>query len=697
MNPATATSGSSIPLDTSASSGADPSQFGEYSGWAQGELAKGFTPAQLQQTLAENNIQLPQQAAQTTAPAAASGKQPSWWQKLLPTAGGVLGGILGTATDVIDGPLGSIGGASGGAALGQMLENKLTGQKVLQGNDLSSAAENGIGEAVGLGAGKVVGALGEGISSAGVLAGAKVADQTAASAATKGALDDATATQLNYGGVSPKLQDMMELGKSQKFASSMGYDATNPYELQKVAQGSGELNNVYDHALQNAAPVKMSDFNTTIFKALKSAGATDNPSASPIGQAIADFNKTAGLDPNAAIPDVMNATDVRKLQQAVGRQIGNQEQIINNAELSGTYNSDAHAQLNSLQDLYGGLGDKIKTPEVNDAIKGLTVTDADKQGLIAQYGDKLGNHLFDTINNAKSADDLLGPMQGFTKMGKASNIAINDIENVTASPRAVARTKFQVNGGVAPSSQTSTTSGLGDTVSAAAAATGHPASAIVSLANKAHKAGLTPAIAKGLGNVLTRTAPLLPPINVAAAGLPAIAAQGQSAIPSSNGTTGASQVNPNMSAAAAPTAANPVNSALETLIQSLQQPGASLTPGYASMVSGVDALAPTVQKNQLAADTVSNLAPTFANAGGAQGTAGGLLSRLTALVPGTAAHTYQAQQQAAATQLAAILGITPAAAATLLPQLMNNQQVGNQQQAGVGSVLNTLTGAGATQ
>ena len=72
----------------------------------------------------------------------------------------------------------------------------------------------------------------------------------------------------------------------------------------------------------------------------------------------------------------------------------------------------------------------------------------------------------DTIGNAKSADDLLGPMQDLTKAGRASRMAINDIENVTASPWAVARAKFRLNGGVAPLAASKSKSGLMDTIEA---------------------------------------------------------------------------------------------------------------------------------------------------------------------------------------------------------------------------------------
>jgi hypothetical protein len=81
--------------------------------------------------------------------------------------------------------------------------------------------------------------------------------------------------------------------------------------------------------------------------------------------------------------------------------------------------------------------------------------------------------------------------------------------------------------------------------------------------------------------------------------------------------------------------------------------------------------APFLQRNQLAQGELAGLPAAYANAGGAQGT-GGILSRISALVPGTSANTYQSERDAAAHQLAQVMGISPQAAAGLLPQLMQN-------------------------
>ena len=45
-----------------------------------------------------------------------------------------------------------------------------------------------------------------------------------------------------------------------------------------------------------------------------------------------------------------------------------------------------------------------------------------------------------------------------------------------------------------------------------------------------------------------------------------------------------------------PTATNPINSILEQVLQSMSQPGASLTPGYGTMGTIANTLGPQVQQ-----------------------------------------------------------------------------------------------------
>lgn len=671
MNPSTA-------ISVPGSSGA--SQFGNYSDWAQQEMAKGFTPDQLQQALSSSGINLPaSQATPAAATAATGGAKPSWWQSLLPAAGGVVGGLVGS----LAGGVGAVGGATGGAALGQMLENKLTGKKIIQGNVATSGVENGVGEMVGLGAGKIVGALGKGIASAGGRALAKTAESTATDAATKGALDEATATKLNFGGVSPKMQSLLKLGTNQNYVKTLGMDATSPYVMKQVSDAGLDLNNVVEASLAKSKPIDMTGFGNDVFKSAKQAGVEDL-SLSPMGKALT----AAGLPADGNLPANMAATDVRKLQQSVGQQMGNLTTNISKAENAGVDTTAMESQLKSLSDTYENLEGKlyVNNPEVSQAIKDMKITPEEQTALAEKYGNpKLAQDIADTINNAKSGKDLKLPMQMFKRMSDASGSAIDDIENVTSSDRALQRAKFAATGGVAvPKTAGGAGTGAMDMAANAASMTGHPAAKLITVANRLHQAGLTPKIAEGVGNIMTRTAPLIPPATVAASNLPNLAAAPASAIPLPSETTGEQGMNPGMPGMAA----NPQNELFSTLLRQEQLAPTVMGP---DLVSVLGQLAPGVQKNAMAANSVAGLTPTFENAGGAQGLGSGLLARLTGMIPGTAANTYQRQQLAAATQLAAALGITPQAAMAMLPQLTQTPGIAAPQQQGVNSLLGTLT------
>lgn len=645
-------------------------------------------------------------------------------ESLIPAGTGILGGLLGTFA----GPVGSIGGAAGGAAIGQGIENALQHKSVIQGNDLSSAAENGLGEAVGLGVGKAVGALGEGLTDAGTKMATKTASDAEGAQASAKAVNDAEATKLNYGGINENMQKSLKLGDSQKFMQTMGFDPTNPEEMQKVSQAGEDLNNVYDAALQNAKPVDMTDIGKTLGAtqtstdaltqaeqaALKKQGITPELTAqgtisggtegvpatyqgldrnSPIGQALSEYNRTRGAQPLATLDDQMPATEVRKLQQSVGRQIGQVQKTVNSAAMNGDYKTDLRGDLSDLSDLYSTLGDKIKTPEVNDAIATQKLGDADVQGLKAKYGDNLGQFVADKINNAKSADDLLGPMQDFTRMGQASDMALEDINQVTAGPRATAREKFAQTGGIAPSSAKSNTSQVMDLAEQGAKAVHQPTEAVISLAKKAHEAGVTPKVLKGLGNVMARTAPLVAPASVLNSNIPNIESSMAtgSAVPS---TAEGGSMQPTAATAGAGVGANPINSVLSTLLAQEQAAPTVLGPSLAPVLQS---LAPAVQKQDQTAEIAGALPQTFANAGGAQGPVGGLISSLLSHVPGTAQNTYSREQQAAAASLAQGLGISPQAALALLPQMSQLPGVAAPQQQQVGGIVGQLTAGMPTQ
>ena len=106
-------------------------------------------------------------------------------------------------------------------------------------------------------------------------------------------------------------------------------------------------------------------------------------------------------------------------------------------------------------------------------------------------------------------------------------------------------------------------------------------------------------------------------------------------------------------------------------------------------------MAPQVNKQQIAANAIQQLMPAYQNAGGAQGLGGGLLSTLSGLIPGSAANVYGNQQQATAGALGNALGISPAQAGGLTPQLMSNQQTANPQITALQNLLSLYGGQAA--
>lgn len=130
------------------------------------------------------------------------------------------------------------------------------------------------------------------------------------------------------------------------------------------------------------------------------------------------------------------------------------------------------------------------------------------------------------------------------------------------------------------------------------------------------------------------------------------------------------------------------NGQLQTILDAMKAQAIlapDLNPGATSFLSGI---APELQSNALLKTELGGLPSGFAGAGGAQGL-GGFGSVLSGFVPGTAANAYQGQQAVVAAQLAKTLGISPEAAAQLLPSLLQNEQTAGMRQ----NVLQSLPGA----
>jgi hypothetical protein len=654
--------------------------------------------------------------------------QPNAFERMLPdiggTAGSLIGGIIGGAGGVAGGAaipgadltgVPEVAGGIGGAKIGSTVGAGIGGGAGKAAEDLlthhlnissipgiaGSALENAIGNVVGLGLNKVGGAvmggakslLGKAAEGRATQAGEQAARQETADA-SKAATDRAAAFKNNYGSLSSRLQQDLKLGSNAKIVDQMGFDSANPADMKKVSGAGLDLNGIYDAALKNAKPVDMSDFGTKVYGDMQKNGITDL-GTTPLGKAISEAQIPLN-EKNLQLP----ATQVRQLQQAVGTQIGNTRKLINNAELQGVSNTEAEAQLKNLQDTYKDLGARIKTPEVDAAIAGSTISDADRAALVSKYGDKLGNNVADTINSAKSADDLLKPMQQFTQMSHASDMALNDIENAPATARGVARAQ------AANPSPEKPTADKGSNVIDALALGGAP------FTHGASLLGLLPHAVKAAGSPGVQDAALSALNKVTGS---KTAGDVVSGLTRAGGIAGANLLNEQPSPAASaipgsPAAATaPAASGASVLGQAYQQEladqgnlmdlagrvpanygGAGLA-GAATGLGGVVAgLAPQVQKQNLAGEALSGVMPAYEQAGGAQGTLGGLLSQATSMIPGSPANTYQREQATAAATLASLLGISPVEAQGLLPRLTQNPGTAATPMGQTGSVLDSL-------
>jgi hypothetical protein len=589
---------------------------------------------------------------------------PNLLERLLPTAGSILGGLASGALDIgtggaalaLDPAIAGLGGAAGKA-----LENAMTGQKVLQGNDVTSGVEGAVGQGIGMGASKL---LGEGGNILAKSAENKVASQAEENAG-KASVNQAQAFKNNYGVINDKLQNSLNLGKNASLVNQLGYDGTDPYQMQHVSQGGLEINNVVNDALQKSKPIDMSGFNNQIYENMRRDGITDL-STSPLGKAMAD----AGIVPDGGVPDELSAPQARSLGQSVNLQMRNIANSIEYADRAGnkTVANELQHQYDNLNSVYNDVQDKIFTnnPEVDSAIKNANVSDEDRDALVQNYGEKLGNNVADTINNAQSGKELVSAMRPFAQMNEASKMAINDIENGVATPRAVARAK-----GTATAEQPGNLLSSKNVLGAGSLLEGtlghHPAFLGLPLAAKAIQ---DPAVMAGAGSVLSK---------IGGSFLPAAAAQVVANSPNDVATA-------NNGSRVTPMDFNNTNSPLSIAIQqSLDMPGLGGLQNLASLV-------PAAQKVAGAESAYQNYLNELNLAGGAQGPLGGILSRLGETITGGPASLFGSNlgaSQGALQSAETNAGLTPG----MVPSIMQSQPTAQAASNGAVNNIQSLLGA----
>ncbi len=587
--------------------------------------------------LAQNQPQ--SQSAIPTPQQQPQGQQPNTLERLLPTIGSIGGGILG---DLLPGgPITGMAGAAGGGAFGKWLENKLTGQS----------------DANGVGGSALEGAIGQGVSGVGgaVAKGAQaVLGKVVAPLAEKGATklvqgqfakgtlgaDEANALLSKYG-----ISDVRQVPQiaSQVTGSAQGSGAALNKGVEQALMTSGKPVDVTGLISEKGGPGMVNDLVNNETAVGANAG---NKIIQTVNKSVQNMmgGNSGSIGSQAADP--LDVFQQAKVFEKLGADAADKATRTGNAEQAGVAN------------VYKNLADELHmrafTPggvavPLTDEIKGQII---DGLSSVKDINPKAYAQLTGEVSNAQNAADLrplqslwVRANQAFDKTAKIENMGGGTSASTIAAgtaPLAVATP----HGLLASAAGVALKSQPADRAGAAAL------NKLSDFTSKAAASKIIPALVKSGTLAMTNA-----PNDVASpngASLTNNLTQG--------GTTPGATMQPQQ---------NPLNELYQTLL-SQEQSGAGLTPGSGNLVSALQAITPMIQKQQLAQPVISNLEQSFNNAGGAQGLGGGLVSKFTGLIPGTAANTYQNQQTSAAATLAQLLGISPAEAATMLPNVMQS-------------------------
>lgn len=634
----------------------DPAEFGEYSDWAKGEMGKGFSADQLRQTLASSGGQ--------TQPK----KKGNWLTNALPTIGSVAIPALGALLAPVTGGTSLIAAAglsAAGAAGGKLAENAIEGNGM--GDDLVKAgAEGAIGGGVGGMAGKVLGKTAKALSG-------RAAKMTSQKAATQEA-EDAIETAANtYKDISPQLQKAYNAKGSLEHVKNMGFDIADPKNLTHVADSSNDvLNEALNRALSSSGPVDLAHFPNIIKEALAKQGGTlgafdkvalsrgrmgyaDTPAAKLLQQ-IGDLG--AGTAKSQSDPN-----ELRTLTTKLGELLADNKPTVTAA--TGAKDPVQVARYNAIKEIRDSVKSHLyDRPDVNDSVKGmignLTAEDVGSQ--------QLAQHLNDVLTKAGTgnkggAQDLLDEISrniNISKLGQEGQRVGQIVTSTGGKARAAAEAGLGE-----PGLDTHPLLETAGALTGGAGGGGMLGTAVQGAA----RAAQNPAILETLSRIGGLGSKLAPAAGAAVATAPNLGADPVSATGGPGGTMGGNMNNQPGMMANGTTDPN----SMGAILSQFMRMGTVNPYMMGDVAPTIQALAPAVQKQHMLGTTLDAMPESFANAGGAQGE-GGIMSRISGLIPGTAANTYQSQQGAVAQQLAAAMGISPEAAASLLPQLMQNSQ-----------------------
>lgn len=344
-----------VPNQGQAKPNIDYSQFGNYSDSAKQAVNNGANLQDVQNAFKQFQKQQPQQ----TPAQQPQGKTPSWWERLLPTVGSVIGGVGGALIPGLgETGVGEIAGYSGGQAVGQGLENLLTGKPWSQ-----DVAKAGIEGAVMGGAGKVLGlgtsALGGALKGYGTRAEEKVAadalaaktaheaDQAkiqadylanetqrkadienynaplkqkylAEETANKARFDaeqkakavntQAETTKAYYGSIHPKVQENLGLSDSLDKAAQLNLDPNNPKNLSDIGKANYGYNRVMEEAIGKAPNIQGKlDLTGATNKWLNESGSQLNDLSGVLNKSTGQYEKTLNSEGQQLFNDLTNS------------------------------------------------------------------------------------------------------------------------------------------------------------------------------------------------------------------------------------------------------------------------------------------------------------------------------------------------------------------------------------------------------
>lgn len=623
----------------------------------------------------------------------------NWFTHLLPTVGSMaipaLGALLAPETGGLS-LLASAGLAGAGSAGGKAVENATEGKGAFQGNDLAAGAE-------GFGGGLAGGLLGKVFNmGSGALAGratnlTNASEQAAADAesqaASKGAINTAANT---YKDINPTLQGNLGAKDALAHVTNMGYDIADPANLSQVANTSNDiLNEHLGKALADAGPVDASSYNQIVKDAIaKESGTLGSyeptalsrgrlgPANTPAAKLLAQLeNAGAGVAKTEADPN-----EIRTLTSQLGSLAADAKPIPTAA--TGAIDPAQRSAYNVINNVRGQMKDLIyNRPGVNDALTALEGNLVPGEGMTPQLAEHLNGVITGAGRNGNLASqDLLDEISkniDINKLGQEGQRVGQIVSSTGGQARAA------MDAGLTPGA--TPTPGSGDTLNKIADGAGvlgmmtnHPAAmvlpALTNGAKMASKVAQSPAMLSTLSRVADLAAKLAPSAGAGVA----------TAIPNMGADPANGAIMPGMNPGTngmgtMPPQANPQ----QQFINDIRTLSVLNPDRYGTMGNSVIGMTPQLQHNQMLSNELSGIPSLFANAGGAQGM-GGILSHISAMVPGTAANQYEQQRQATASQLAQSMGISPQAAMGLLMQIMNNPGTAGIQQGILGSMQGSL-------